>query len=577
MKKFADWRINLVLILVLIFGAAIIGRLFFLQVINRKLYESQALGQQTSFNNIIGSRGQVFCENSQDSKGSKGSDDIKSLAINKDNWTISVNPKDIKDKEGFAEKLSTTIDISKEQILSDLNNQDPYVVIEKNLSSGNYNKIKALNLKGLAFENNPQRFYPQGQLASQALGFLGGAGSGQYGIEGYYDDILKGKSGISEQGLGINSLFSNDDQLSLDGSDVYLTIDYNIQFQAEQLLKAEQKKDDIDAGQIIVMKPDTGKILALANFPNFDPNNYSKESDLGIFQDGAVQKLFEPGSIMKSFTMAAALNEGKITPDSTFIDTGVVQFGTKQIHNFANEKYGKQTMTQVLESSINTGAVYAEQQVSHKVFFDYMDKFGFNKKTGIDLSGEVYSRNESLKNGHDIEYATASFGQGIELTPLQIARGYCALANGGKLVKPYIVDKIVNGKDEAVTKPEISQPVVSQQALSQLNSMLVNVVDKGFNGVAKIPGYYFGGKTGTAQIPLANGRGYQPDNNTIQSFVAYGPAFNPQFLILVKLDNPKVPKSALSAVPVYKQLAQYIINYWQIPPDYDVNSKVDKK
>ena len=367
-------------------------------------------------------------------------------------------------------------------------------------------------------------------------------------------------------------MFSDDDQASLNGSDIYLTIDYNIQFQAENLLEQEQKKDDIDAGQIIVMKPDTGRILAMAGFPNFDPNQYGKEKDLGVFQNASVEKLFEPGSIMKPFTMAAALNEGKITPDTTYIDTGVVTLGDKSIHNFAQEKYGKQTMTQVLESSINTGAVFAEQQIPHKTFFDYIDKFGFTQKTGIDLQGEVYSHNNALKNGGDVEFATAAFGQGIELTPMQIARGYCAIANGGRLVKPYIVEKIVNGSDEVDTKPEISDPIVSQQTLSQLNSMLISVVDKGFNGVAKIPGYYLAGKTGTAQIPLLGGGGYEPDNNTIQSFVGYGPVFNPQFLILVKLDNPKVPKSALSAVPIFKQLANYIINYWQIPPDYDANA-----
>lgn len=556
-------------------GAAIISRLFFLQILERKLFQAQALGQQTEFNNVTGSRGQIFCQNSQETKGGESSGEVKSLAINKDSWTISANPSDISNKENFADVLSKNISQAKDQIISELNAQDSYVVLEKGLSSDELDKIKALNLKGMSWQNVPDRFYPQGQMASQTIGFLGGEGAGQYGVEGYYDDILKGKSGVQEQKSGLGSILSNDKQESLDGSDIYLTIDYNIQFQAEELLKKEQKKDDIESGQIIVMKPDTGKILAMVNFPNFDLNQYSKEDNLGIFQNGATQKLFEPGSIMKPFTMAAALNEGKITPDTTYVDTGSVTFGSQTIHNFANEKYGKQTMTQVLESSINTGAVYAEQQISHKTFLDYMDRFGFFTKTGVDLQGETYSHNDLLKTGPDIEFATASFGQGIELTPLQIARGFCAIANGGKLVKPYIVEKIVSGSDEADTKPEISEPIVSQQTISQLTSMLINVADKGFNGVAKIPGYYLAGKTGTAQVPLKNGKGYEPDK-TIQSFVGYGPAFNPQFLILIKLDNPKVPKSALSAVPVFKELAQYIINYWKIPPDYDT-SRMDKK
>lgn len=558
--------------MLLIFGAAIVSRLFFLQILERKLYGAQALGQQVAFNNITGSRGQIFCVSSQETKGSKASGEVKSLAINKDSWTISANPKDILDQQAFADILSKSISQTPEQIIAKLNSQDSYVVIEKGLSSAELNKIKELNLKGLSWQSSSDRFYPQGTMAAETLGFLGGSGSGQYGIEGYYDDILKGKPGIQEQKSGLDSIFSNESQISLDGSDIYLTIDYNIQFQAETLLKQQEKKNDIDSGQIIVLKPDTGKILALANFPNFDPNQYSKEDDLSIFQNSAVQKLFEPGSIMKPFTMAAALNEGKITPETTYFDTGVVTFGTKTIHNFQNEEYGLQTMTQVLENSINTGAVFAEQQIPHKTFFSYLDKFGFFKKTGIDIQGEAYSQNSNLKNGPDMNYATASFGQGIELTPIQIARGFCAIANGGKLVKPYIVDKIVSGQDETYTKPQVSEPVVSRQTISELNSMLINVVDKGFNSVAKIPGYYLAGKTGTAQVPLKNGKGYETDK-TIQSFVGYGPAFKPQFLILVKLDNPKVPKSALSAVPVFKELAQYIINYWQIPPDYDANAK----
>lgn len=572
MNRIDNWRIGIILFIIVIFGAAIISRLFFLQILERKLYGAQAKGQQVAFNSIVGSRGKIFCENSQETKGVKGAGEVKSLAINKDTWTISANSTNIKDKTAFSEALSKVINLPQEKILSQIEENDSYVVIKKEVSSVELEKIKALNLEGLSWQIVPDRFYPQGEMASQTLGFLGGNESGQYGVEGYYEDILKGKSGIQRDEKGLNAILSNDDQTSLDGSDLYLTIDYNIQFQAENLLKQEQKKNDIDSGQIIVLKPDTGKILALANFPDFNPNYYSKEKDLGIFQNSAVQKLFEPGSIMKPFTMASAINEGKITPDTTYIDTGILTFGTKSIHNFGNEKYGQQTMTQVLENSINTGAVFAQQQLDHKTYFGYINKFGFTSKTGVDIQGEVYSQNENLRSGPDMNYATASFGQGIELTPIQIARGFCAFANGGKLVRPYIVEKTINGKEEADTKPETSEQIISQQTVSQITTMLVNVVDNGFNSVAKIPGYYFAGKTGTAQVPLKNGKGYEADK-TIQSFVGYGPAFNPQFLILVKLDNPKVAKSSLSAVPVFKELAEYIINYWQIPPDYDINKK----
>ena len=568
-----NWRINLILIFVLICGAAIISRLFFLQVLDHKMYQSLALGQQVGFTSTMGLRGQIYCGNSQQTKGGEASGEFKSLAINKEEWTISASLSEIEDKSFFAETLSQHIGQAKEEISLKLDEGDSYAVIKKGVIREELEKLKDLDINGLKWEGSLKRYYPQGELASNILGFLGGEGAGQYGIEGYYEDVLKGTSGIREEKRGLNSIFSIEEDLSLDGSTIYLTLDYNIQFEAESLLKEAEKKYDIDSGQIIVIKPDTGKILAMAGFPSFDPNEYSKVTDMDIYQNSSIQKLFEPGSIMKPFTMSIALNEGKITPETTYIDTGTVSLSTETVHNFNNKVYGQQTMTQVLENSINTGAVYAEEQVAHEKYVDYLYKFGFTKRTGIDLQGEVYSKNESLmgNNVPDINYATSAFGQGIELTPIQIVRGFCSLANGGRLVKPYIVEKIVNDGEEDYTKPEISNQIISKETISQLTSMLVSVVDNGFNKVAKIPGYYLAGKTGTAQVALTNSKGYETDK-TVQSFIGFGPAYNPQFLLLVKLDNPKVSSSSLSAVPIFKKLAQYIINYWQIPPDYDVNT-----
>jgi len=571
-KFYRNWRLKLIFAFILLCGAGIFCRLFYLQVLNHKLYQAQALGQQAGFASQTGNRGEIYWSNSQESKGATSSGEIKSLAINRDVWSIFASLNEIDDKEIFAKTLSENIDQTKEEILSKINIGDPYVLIAKDLSADKISELKKINLTGLKWEGFSKRYYPQESFASNVLGFLGGENVGQYGIEGYYENDLQGKFGIKEERRGLNSVSGNEQ--FLDGSSIYLTIDYNIQFEAETLLKQAKEKYNIDSGQIIVIKPDTGRILALANYPSFDPNNYSNVQDMGIFQNGAVQKLFEPGSIMKPFTMAIALNEGKITPDTTYVDTGEISFGTKTIHNFDNKIYGQQTMTQVLENSINTGAVYAEEQVSHKTFLNYLKKFGFIEKTGIDLAGEVYSRNESLmsQNAPEMNFATASFGQGIEVTPIQMVRGFCVLANGGKLIEPYIVEKVVNGSKETKIEPNASSQIISKEALSKLNTMLVSVVDNGFNKVAKINGYYLAGKTGTAQVPLENGRGYDEDK-TIQSFIGYGPAYNPQFLTLVKLDNPKVAKSSLSAVPIFKQLAQYIINYWQIAPDYDIDSK----
>jgi cell division protein FtsI (penicillin-binding protein 3)/stage V sporulation protein D (sporulation-specific penicillin-binding protein) len=569
------WKAYIIAGFILLLFCVIAGRLFFLQVMNGGIYQAQALGQQVSVTDVVGSRGQIFCQNTQSTDGNSFSGQTKTLALNKDQWTVSVNPNQISDKAAFAKKVDPYLQMSESDILSLLNNGMSYAVLTKTATTDQVNAMKAASgMQQVSFTDNPVRFYPQQSLAAQAIGFLGGQGTGQYGVEGYYDSILQGKSAVQEDSRGLNALFDGQDNnvSSVNGSDLYLTLDYNIQFEAEQLLAQAEKEYNITGGQIIVEKPDTGRIIALANYPSFDLNNYGKVADLNTFQDGAVQKLFEPGSIMKPFTMAAALDQGKITPNTTFVDTGSVQFGTQAVHNFDHEIHGKQTMTQVLEQSINTGAVFAEQQISHATFLNYLDKFGFSSPTGVDLQGESHTKNNALrgKSVPDINFATASYGQGIDVTPIEMVRAYSALANGGHLVRPYIVDKIVNGSDEQYTQPLLSAPVVSQQTLNSLRLMMIDTVDLGFNGYAKVPGYYMAGKTGTAQIPNPAGGGYLPDADTIQSFVGY-PAYNPSFLILVKLDQPHVPLSALSAVPIYKQLAQYIINYWQIPPDYDAS------
>ena len=544
----------------------IICRLFYIQILNHKLYQSQALGQQTGFWEIQGSRGEVFFKNSKDNDGNYGLGEEKSLAINKEKWVIFAVPKKIKDKNNFAEILSNPLQETKEFIITKLKESESYVVLKKDALLSQVTDLKNLKLEGLSFESTTARYYPQEELASQVIGFVGGNNNGQYGIEGYYDEILAGKQGVKEEKRGLNLLnFENEEMLN--GSDLFLTIDYNIQFQAESLLKEAKKNINIDSGQIIVLKPDSGRILALANFPSFNPNKYSKEANFDIFQNSAVQKIFEPGSVFKPFIMAMALNEGKVTEESSFTDTGFVKIGPDTIHNFDRRVYGTQTMSGILEKSINTGAVFLASLLSHETFNEYLEKMGFNEKTGIDLQGEVYSKNEILKKGSSFGFATASFGQGIEMTPLQLARSFALFANGGRIITPHIVEKIVHGQDEMTTKPQASPPVISEKVASSVTKMLINVVERGFGNAARIEGYYLAGKTGTAEVPLLNSKGYYTDK-TIQSFIGFGPALKPQFLILVKLDNPKVSKSALSAAPIFKKLSQYIINYWQLPPDY---------
>ncbi len=548
------WRINLILAFILLFGAVIIYRLFYIQVINHNYYLALAKGQQKLLEEIKGQRGEVFFQNK-----------TQALAINRQEALVFICPKEIKQQEQTADKLARTLGLDKDFILEKIKKQTLYELIKKRLTQKEVENLKKLNLTGVYLEQVPGRYYPQQSLAAHIIGFLDENNQGQYGIEGYYNDLLKGEQRLQEKEKNPwgFSLFQEGLSSVKKGKDIILTVDYNIQFMAEKLLKQAKENLDIESGTIIVIEPNTGKILALANLPSFNPNEYSKIEDFSIFQNSAIQKLFEPGSVMKPFTMAAGLNENKITPKTTYIDKGKVTITDTTIYNYDKKIWGKRTMTEVLEKSINTGAVFAESQIGHNIFLDYLEKFGFFKPTGIDLQGEIYSQNKELKRGYDINFATASFGQGIEITPIQLVRAFCSIANGGKLIRPYIA--------ENQNQPEVITTPISKKTASELTAMLVSVTENGFAKGARIPGYYIAGKTGTAQVSWTalgiNKKGYS--NKTIQSFIGFAPAFSPRFLILVKLDNPKTRTAEYSAVPCFQKLAKYIIDYWQIPPDYE--------
>ena len=547
------WRINIILIFILLFGATVTGRLVYLQIINYDFYKALAQGQQKFFVQSEGERGEIFL---QDKKGN-----LYPLAVNKDWQTVFASPEKVEKKEETARILSEILNLEKDLILEKLSQKDSlYQSIKNKLSEEEISKIEEANLKGVYLEESIGRYYPQELLASQVVGFLGGQGIGQYGLEGYYDKILRGEEKFQEGGRNPwIDLFLSEKEEPEKGTDLILTIDYNIQSMAEKLLKEAKENLNIEGGQIIVMEPFSGKVLAMANFPNFNPNQYSSE-EKEKFQNGAIYKLFEPGSIFKPITMAAALNEGKITPQTTYFDEGHLKIGGYTIYNYNKNVWGEKTMTEVLEKSINTGIVFAEKQIGNKEFLNYIERFGVFRPTGIDLQEEIFSQNKELKKGYEINFATASFGQGIEMTPIQIARAYCALANGGSLVQPYLVEKPDNSKDR----------VISYNTSSKLTAMLVSVVENGYAKATRIPGYYLAGKTGTAQVSWSSLNvkkdGYS--DKTWQTFIGFGPAFDAKFLILVKVDNPETKTAEYSAVPIFRDLAKYIIDYYQIPPDY---------
>ncbi len=552
-----NWKLNFVFFLFLAIAAAIIVRLADLQIKNGSLYEAMASGQHLSVIVPSVKRGGIFLENTE-----------ICLAQNQTKTFLFISSKKILPSElnQIIEPLSIFLSLTKDDLLEKIQEVNLFkqeVAPEQAESLRNY--LKQQNLTNVWLEDISARFYPYNDFASQLLGFVNTEGIGQYGLESYYNDDLSGseKFTATEYGAEINK----------QGDDIFLTIDYNLQYFAEKLLKEAKEQWNIDSGQIVVEEPSSGRIFALANFPGFNNNRYGEEKNLNVFVNSVTQKFFEPGSVFKPIVMAAGLEEKIITPETKYIDEGFVNVGGKDIFNFGKRIWGEQTMIDVLEESINTGAVFVEQQLGSSVFWRYIKSFGFLEKTNIDLPSEAASANDGLKHGYPRDFATASFGQGIMITPLQLIRAYGALANNGQMMQPYIVEKIISDNGRiTTTQPKIVKQVVSESTAANLTAMLISVVKNGAGRAVKIPGYYIAGKTGTAQVPIKNG-GYS-DTETIQSFIGYFPALNPKYLILIKLDNPKgVDSSGHSAAVIFHDLAKYIIDFKQIPPSPDLVEK----
>jgi cell division protein FtsI/penicillin-binding protein 2 len=517
-----NWRENFLFFLIILGFLAILIRLSFLQIKKGDYYRALSFGLSTPLFEKKAQRGEIFFR------------DGEPLAINKFSNFLVILPKKIKDHENLAQNLSQILGKSKEEILEEFQRKEIFF-LEFEADTEKIKKIRNLNLNGIWIEEGFKRYYPQKELAANVVGFLGGEGRGQYGVEEFYDSYLK------------------------KGKNLTLTLDYKIQFQAEKILKEFHEKLEFERGQILVLNPENGEILAMATFPSFNPNEYTKYAeDLEIFKNPFTQEVYEPGSAFKPVTMAIGLEEKKITPETTYRDPGEIRINGWVIRNYENRKYlGEITMTEVLEKSINTGAVFVQRKLENFVFLDYLKKFGVFEKTGIDLP-EIIFENQEIKQGRDINFATASFGQGIALTPIQLAKIYCAIANGGKLIIPHLNKDFPNLEEKRV---------LSKETTAQLTKMLISVVENGFAKRAKIEGYFIAGKTGTSLQPKEGEKGYS--EKTWQSFVGFFPALNPKFLVLIKLDNPKTKTAEYSAVPIFREMTDFIIKIKQIPPDYE--------
>jgi len=550
-------------------GLLIIGQLFRVQVMAHDFYSALAEGQHDLFRQLFPERGRIYARD-----GNSG-DQTFLLATNRKLNLLFAEPYRLKNDAAVAKALSPILGVAELDLRAKLSNhEERYHVLAHKLDDDTRAKIEALKLDGLGFSEEDLRFYPEGASGAQMLGFVGesAAGrSGRYGLEGWYDQELTGDQGYLEsQKDSVGRLIAVGDHTikpAKDGSDLVLTIDRTVEYVACQKLEAAVQAHQASRGSLVILDPKTGAVIAMCNAPTFDPNDYGKIDSVDVYNDTAIFDAYEPGSVFKTITMAAGIDTGKITPESTFDDPGEVKIGPFTIRNADLKAHGLVSMTDILAQSLNTGIDFVVGKVGPTAFLTYTRNFGFGQKTGITLQSEGAGDVSQLERKGDIWSATGAFGQGVTATVLQLAAAYGAIANGGSLMKPYVVDEMRRPDGQVLAaKPQSVRRVVTSRTASLLTGMLVAVVDHGEGHRAAVPGYWIGGKTGTAQIPNADGPGYEV-GPTIGTFVGFGPVDDPRFVMAVRIDRPKdVQYAESSAAPLFGDIAKFLMDYYRIAP-----------
>ena len=575
-NKLNKWRLGSFILLILVIFCIMFVRSFQIQILKYEFYSNLANSQHFKEYIVHGKRGAIFLQ------------DIKNqssfpIAINKKKYNLIIDPSILSKESSESVNLVKTTLL---EIIPEINSNEfdeklsksqmKWQLIHQNIEEDVVNIINQKKLIGVYFEEKVSRFYPEKNLASQVIGFVqkDNIGEGKYGIEGHFNNILKGQDGFKKQETDRSGnwlAFGKSENIeAIDGADIVLTIDHNIQYKLESTLQKLQDEFKPTYSMGLIMDPKNGDILAMATLPSFDPNDYNQVSDINIFSNPIISNLYEPGSIFKPFTAAIGIDTGSFSPETKFTDVGELTLNGFTIKNALDKKYGEQTMTNVLEKSINTGTVFMQQKAGKDAFVDYLNnKFKFGNKTNIDLPSEALSNisniNKLARDSRDINYATASFGQGISMTPIRILTSFNSIINDGIIMKPQIIKEIKSSNGEVKkTEPIIESQALSKESANTLARMLVSVVNNGHGAKAGVSGYDIGGKTGTAQIAIKGGYG----EDTFQSFVEFVTLEDPKYTLLISLDNPKDVKfSDGSVVPVTKELNEFLINYFDIIPE----------
>lgn len=565
------WRIRFISIGILAIALILVSKLYFLQIVHGPEFRDRAEHQYVQPTQLVFDRGTIFFQNKDGTP--------YSAATLKSGFIVSINPKLIASStpaEAAYEKLSKIIPLDHDNFITRATKQnDSYEEIAKKVDQDKGKQIEALKIPGVSIYKDKWRVYPGNKLGAHTLGLVGYKGdvlAGRYGLESYYEDVLRRDT----ETVYVNffaEIFSNINRSivkrgELEG-DIVTTIEPNVLLTLERELAAVKTKWNSDQVGGIVIDPKTGEIYAMASLPNFDPNTFQNEKSSAVFSNPLVEDVREMGSIIKPLTMAIGLDAKAVTARTTYNDEGFLILNTARISNYDGKGRGVVNMQEVLNQSLNTGVAFVVQRTGKEKFREYMYNFGLGEETGIDLPNEAHGLIDNLKSPRDIEYATASYGQGIAMTPIATVRALSALANGGTLPQPHLVKRINYkvGFSKDIVYPE-GRRVIKKETSEEISRMLVEVVDKALKeGKAKIAHTRVAAKTGTAQIANPAGGGYYQDRY-LHSFFGYFPAYEPRFLIFLYNVNPKgVEYASETLTDPFFNVTKFLINYYQIPPD----------
>ncbi|MFH1402258.1 MAG: penicillin-binding protein 2 [Patescibacteria group bacterium] len=553
----------------ILFFLILITQLYMVQIIKGEEYEQKATNQYVKPQYIF-NRGNIFFEDKNGKRISAG--------MNRSGFKVTINPDLIKEKdaENVYQQLSKIIKIDKDTFLYRAGKEnDSYEEVLGKIDSETAKKIEDLDLSGVNIEMDKWRFYPGNELASHLLGFVGyneNSFEGIYGVENYYDYLLQRKSKnlfvnfFAEIFLDLNNVISND-EVEKEG-DIILTIDPSVQTYLETKLEELSEKWKTDLAGGVIINPNNGEIYALGLHPDFNLNDFQNAKNIS-FGNPIVENVYEMGSIMKALTVAIGLDMGVITADTIYNDKGSLILNGKTISNFDGKARGLIKVQEILNQSLNVGAVFTEQKIGNEKFAEYLLNLGFGEETGIDLPNETFGLISNLKSARDIEYATISYGHGIAVTPIGMVKALSSLANGGVLITPHLVKEIKYGimsSDNIFY--ENKTRIFKEETSKEISRMLTVTVDEALlNGAIKSDNYTIAAKTGTAQIAKENGRGYY-DDKCLHSFFGYFPATKPEFLVFLYIVDPKnAGYSSGTLTYPFADIFKFLVNYYEISPD----------